>query len=159
MAQLTVSSGKRGRHSIKMDMTPMVDLAFLLLTFFVLTMTINKKFVVPIEMPDSNNINTQPVNIKRVLTLVLAAENKVYYYEGDQPNVKLTTYSDDGVRRVLLEANKRIDRMVVLIKPFKESKYKNMIDILDEIHITHVQYYYVVKETPEDRELISASTL
>lgn len=158
MGQLTTSSNRNGRHGINIDMTPMVDLAFLLLTFFVLTMTINKKTAMQVQMPDSRETSpTTPINIKRVLTVVLHKDDRVYYYRGDKPKVQITNFSNDGIRNVLLNSTKTIPELVLLIKPSKESKYKNLVDLLDEVDITHVQHYYIVKETNEDRQQIASS--
>ena len=160
MGQVSMSSNRNGRHGISIDMTPMVDLAFLLLTFFVLTMTINKKFAMQVQTPDSReNTPTTPVNVKRVLTIVLGESDRIYYYQGEQPKARLTDYSKGGIRELLLTSNRSIPKLVVLIKPSKESTYKNLVDVLDEIDITHTPHYYIVKETAEDRQLIALSEL
>lgn len=159
MGQVT-SPNRNGRRGISIDMTPMVDLAFLLLTFFVLTMTINKKSAMQVQTPDTRDtILTSPVNIKRVLTIVLGENDRIYYHQGDQPKVQLTNYSKNGIRELLLKSNQTIPKLVVLIKPSKASKYKNLVDVLDEVDITHIPHYYIVKETAEDRQLIASSNL
>ncbi|MEO7992551.1 MAG: biopolymer transporter ExbD [Chryseolinea sp.] len=150
------------RHSAHIDMTPMVDLAFLLLTFFVLTSTLRNPLAMKIQMPDKPDITVkQPeVTSERVLTLVLGESDKIYWYHGViNPKVELTNFSPTGIRKVLLEKNAAIKKMVLLVKPSDKSRYKNMVDILDEIDITNIQHYYLVDETPEDQQLISESNL
>lgn len=146
------------KSSTKIDMTPMVDLAFLLLTFFMLTTTFNKPQTMEVTMPDKPKETDKPpeINEKRVLTLLLGDDDKVYWYVGiTDPDVQVTDYSNHGVRKVLLEKNAEIKDMVVLIKPSDESRYKNVVDILDEMNITNIKRYAMVEITPVDRELIS----
>ena len=168
MAEVSQDSGKKDgkvrskKTSTRIDMTPMVDLAFLLLTFFVMTTTLNKPQTMEITMPEKPKEQDKPpvVNEKRVLTLVLGGNNKVYWYLGiTDPKVELSDFSNDGIRKVLLKKNAQIKEMVVLIKPSDESKYKNMVDILDEMNIGNIARYALVDITSIDKELIKDSNL
>ena len=164
MAQIEKTSGntRSKRHSTHLDMTPMVDLAFLLLTFFILTTTLKNPSAIQIQMPDKPDISVKQPEVKseRVLTLVLGEKDKVYWYHGIiNPKVEVTNFSPTGIRSILLEKNAAIKKMVLLIKPSDKSRYKNMVDILDEIDITNIQHYYLVDETPKDRQLIAESNL
>ena len=136
-------------------MTPMVDLAFLLLTFFVLTMTINKKYALEIVKPEQDDGKHDPPVVKRerVLTLLLGDNDKIHYFLGDDA-VKNTDYEPDGVRSIILDAMSKQTDLIVLIKPMRTSRYKNLVDIIDEMDTTHVKHYYIVKETAEDRAMI-----
>lgn len=160
MAQLNSSprKGKGKRHAIHMDMTPMVDLAFLLLTFFILTVTLNHAYILKIEKTvDEDNAPAPPVKAERVITVILGAKDKVYWYHGVQdPLLERTDFKENGIRKVLLEKNKQIPNMVLLVKPSAASRYKNLVDILDEIENAKIEHYYIVKETPLDRELVLA---
>lgn len=150
------------KTSTRIDMTPMVDLAFLLLTFFVMTTTLNKPQTMEITMPEKpKEEDKQPmVNEKRVLTLILGENDKIYWYLGiTDPKVELTNFANDGVRKVLLRENAQIKEMVVLIKPSDESKYKNVVDILDEMNITNIARYALVDITNIDKELIKEAKL
>jgi biopolymer transport protein ExbD len=168
MAEISQGSGKKDgkvrskKTSTRIDMTPMVDLAFLLLTFFVMTTTLNKPQTMEITMPEKPKTeDKQPlVNEKRVLTLVLGGDDKVYWYLGiTDPKVELSNFSNDGIRKVLLQQNAQIKEMVVLIKPSDESKYKNVVDILDEMNISNIARFALVDITPVDKELIKDSQL
>ena len=168
MAEVSQDSGKKDgkvrskKTSTRIDMTPMVDLAFLLLTFFVMTTTLNKPQTMEITMPEKPKEQDKPpvVNETRVLTLVLGGNNKVYWYLGiTDPKVELSDFSNDGIRKVLLKKNAQIKEMVVLIKPSDESKYKNMVDILDEMNIGNIARYALVDITSIDKELIKDSNL
>lgn len=150
------------KSSTKIDMTPMVDLAFLLLTFFILTTTLNKPQTMELTMPEKEKEGDKPpeVNEKKVVTVILGPNDKVYWYVGiTDPEIKVTNFGKDGIRKVLLQKNNEIPGMIVLIKPGKESRYGNMVDILDEMHITNMQRFAMVKITDVDEELIKESNL
>ncbi len=143
------------KTSTRIDMTPMVDLAFLLLTFFVLTATLNKPQTMEITMPEETDEKPPQVNERHVLTLLLGKNDKIYWYIGiTDPEVKVTNYSHNGIRKLLLEKKNEIPKLIILIKSLDESKYKNMVDILDEMNINSIQRYAIVDVTPVDKELI-----
>ncbi|ALD21867.1 ExbD/TolR family protein [Hymenobacter sp. DG25A] len=169
--QQQADSGKGGKKrakkmSTKIDMTPMVDLAFLLLTFFMLTTTFNKPNVMQITMPVKPKPGDPPQELKAsdALTVVLGENNKIYYYDGllsdkDKPELKLSSYDANGIRKVLLDHQRQNPKTVVLIKPDDKSNYKNMVDILDEMNITDQKKYALVDISKADTELIKSSGL
>lgn len=168
--QQQADSGKGGKKrakkmSTKIDMTPMVDLAFLLLTFFMLTTTFNKPNVMQLTMPVKEKDKTQQSEIKasNAFTILMGEANKVYFYDGlladdVKPELKLTSYSADGIRKELL-ARRRNKDLVVLIKPDDKSNYQNMVDILDEMNITDQSKYALVDISQADLDLIKSSGL
>jgi hypothetical protein len=87
--------------------------------------------------------------------VILGEKDKIYYFDGRSQLVNVTDFSVRGIRQVLREKNREIARMIVLVKPSKESRYQNLIDILDEIDITKVPHFYIVKETPEDVQRVA----
>ena len=148
------------KTSTRIDMTPMVDLAFLLLTFFVLTATLNKPQTMEITMPEDDNEKPPKVNEKHVLTLVMGKDDKIFWYIGiTDPEVKVTNFSNTGIRKLLLEKKRDIPKLIILIKSLDESKYKNMVDILDEMNINSIQRYAIVDVTQTDKDLIKDVTL
>lgn len=150
------------KSSTRIDMTPMVDLAFLLLTFFVMTTTLNKPQAMQINMPDKpKDGDEQPeVNEKNVLTLVLGKDDKIYWYIGiTDPAVEVTDFSKDGIRKVLLQKKAENPKLIVLIKSLDEARYKNMVDIMDEMSISSVQRFALVEITDVDKELVKESQL
>jgi len=151
------------KSSTRIDMTPMVDLAFLLLTFFVMTTTLNKPQTMEITMPEKpkpDDPEPPKVNERDVLTIVLGENDKVYWYTGiTDPKIEVTNFSATGIRKVLQTKKNEIPKLVVLIKPSDKSKYKNMVDILDEMNISVIQRYAMVDITPTDEELIKDSQL
>lgn len=166
MAEINTGGGGKGKGkrskkvSTKIDMTPMVDLAFLLVTFFMLTTTFSKPQTMEVNMPDKdkNNKEQAPIKASKAITIVLGENNKVYWFQGVEenlPKVEVSDFSATGIRKVLLQKNKEIgEDFVVVIKPMDKSKYKNMVDILDEMTITDTKRYAIVDILPEDLELV-----
>ena len=147
------------KMSTKIDMTPMVDLAFLLLTFFLLTTTFNKPKTMEVNMPDKVDDETQQTKINEndILNLVLAEDNKIFWWIGLEPPVNETNYSKDGVRKVVLENTRANPKMMVLIKPKDESRYENMVNILDEMDITDTKRYAIVDYSEDDKAIITGN--
>lgn len=168
MAEVTQAGGdpkggkvRSKKSSTKIDMTPLVDLAFLLLTFFMLTTTFNKPQTMEIIMPEKpkSQDDRPAVNEKKVITLVLDEDDKIFWYHGiTDPTVEQTSFSGDGIRKVLLDHRTSIPEMFVLIKPTDRSRYRNVVDILDEMVITNIGRYALVEATAEDLELIKVKT-
>jgi len=164
MAEISQSSGSSSRVRIRskklsthIDMTPMVDLAFLLLTFFILTTTLNKLKVMEIGMPEKTK-ETTPVPEKRVLTLLLDGSDKVYWRQGISiPKLESVKFSHHPINKLLTTKNAQIDKMLVLVKATDKSKYKNLVDIVDELALAKIERYCIVDVTPEDEELIRAN--
>jgi biopolymer transport protein ExbD len=150
------------KGSTRIDMTPMVDLAFLLLTFFVMTTTLNKPQTMEITMPEKPKPGDEmpEINEKNVLTLLLGEDDKIYWYVGiTDPTLEVSNFSATGIRKILLEKKAELPKLVVLIKAMDEAKYKNMVDIMDEMNISSMQRFALVDITPTDVELVKESQL
>lgn len=169
--------GKPKKMSTRVDLTPMVDLGFLLITFFMLTTTLSKPQIMALVMPDKDVDvkDLEPVKEGKVLTLMLGANDKIYWYEGIT-DVKLdsTDYSAEGLRKVILnkmdkvltqygpdtytdvktKEEKKGSFITVIIKPTEDSRYKNLVDALDEMAITHVRYYVILDISDLEKEFI-----
>ena len=130
--------GKKGKHekkrakksSTKIDMTPMVDLAFLLLTFFMLTTTFSKPQTMELTMPiKDKNVDSTKIKNSLALTVILSDHNKIYYYGGefkDTTQLHTTDYSKDGIRKILLARNKFVLDTISIIS--KEHDNKQITD-------------------------------
>lgn len=159
----SVSRGKRRvrrqRLSMRIDMTPMVDLAFLLITFFMLTTALAKPFAMEIEKyaDDDSPGQRKMILEKDLITLVLAEEDHIYWFAGvTDPKIHVTDFSSDGIRKILLSKKKDVKDLYVFIKATEQSRYKNLIDILDEMKITEIKNYSIMDVTPDDERLIAA---
>ncbi len=152
------------KKSTRVDLTPMVDLGFLLITFFVFTTTMAKPVVMKIVTPKDSEITTD-VCETCALTVILTASDKIVYYEGiQQPEtaVKETTFDADGIRKLLLDKKEKVknakgsaDDMVLILKPTNESRYKNFVDALDEVAITGVKHYFIDELNSEEKALLA----
>jgi biopolymer transport protein ExbD len=154
---------KKGRKkmSTRVDMTPMVDLGFLLITFFMLTTTFSKPQTMEINLPvkpkgEVTEEEQNALKASKAFNIIIDGENRLFWYRGlpheaVEPLAE-TNYSADGIRKVLLERNSTIADMVVLIKPTNEANYKNVVDILDEMNISNIKRYALVDITPDDLE-------
>jgi biopolymer transport protein ExbD len=165
MAELDASAGarKKGRGvrrskklSTRVDLTPMVDLGFLLITFFIVTTQLEKphamRLFLPKDVPD-NQRQHQPEGA--VITLMPGANNQIYYYEGIDPS-KLKTANFNSIRDIILDKKRRSDPtwFQVILKPTKDASYKNVVDILDEMTIDQVKHYTLVDITPNEYSFI-----
>lgn len=167
MAELNTSSAARGKRSIRrqrsslrIDMTPMVDLGFLLITFFMLTAMLIKPYVLPIEKySDEDNVAgpRKSIQEKNLITILLGENNRVYWFVGaTDPKIEVTNFSVNGIRKILLSKKAEIKDLYVFIKASKHSRYQNFIDILDEMKITEIKHYSLMDVTAEDEKLIEA---
>jgi biopolymer transport protein ExbD len=191
------------KHSTRIDMTPMVDLMCLLITFFMLTTAFSKPKVMEITMPEKNlNPEEGPrVNKERTLHIILTGDNKVYWYKGladpnnkeePMPVLAKTDFSKDGIRKILLDANKdlflkiaeyrekrikgevneadsianrkirefkKLDRKgpIVLIKADDKAKYRNIVDIVDEMAICNIASYAIVDISPVELDMLKTA--
>ena len=123
MAEIAQDEGHKGKgkrkakkHGTHIDMTPMVDLACLLLTFFMLTTAFNKPKVMEIMLPEKPKENEKPPELDkdRAFNIILVENDKILYYDGladptkTLPVMTEVDYSKDGIRKVLLQRNKEL---------------------------------------------------
>lgn len=148
------------KQSTRIDMTPMVDLGFLLLTFFILTTTFSKPQTMEINMPVKTDKEEEQSALKasNALTLIADENDQLFWYAGlpdapTAPGVQLTNYSANGLRKVLMEKRSN-PNLTVLLKQTDKSRYKNLVDMLDEINITSIRKYAIVDVDPRDEQLI-----
>lgn len=175
---------KAKKLSTRVDMTPMVDLGFLLITFFIFTTTMSSPTTMDLFMPKDTEKDEEQNKAKEsgALTLLLGKNDVVYYYEGqllpDASNFKTTTFK--GIRDVIIKKKKdvmaihqhdasceetwkknngdknscRDKDLVVVIKPNDDATYKNTVDILDEMTINEIKRFAMVDLFPVEKELI-----
>lgn len=173
MAEMDTSGGgkhkkgpgvKKGKKlSTRVDLTPMVDLGFLLITFFVFTTTVSQPTAMKLALPD-DKVKPEDQNKAKesgALTIMLGKDNAVFYYEGilapDGSNFKSSSFKD--IRDVIIHKKQTTDTadLVIVIKPNDESTYKNFIDILDEMAINVIKRYAVVDISPVEDQLVRVS--
>lgn len=173
MAEMDTSGGgghKKGpgvkkskKLSTRVDLTPMVDLGFLLITFFIFTTTMSQPTAMKLILPkDTDNPDEQnKAKESGVLTVLLGQNNTVFYYEGqlspDASNFKSSTFKE--IRNVMIDKKRRTNEedFVFIIKPGQNSTYKNLVDILDEVKINVVKKYALVDISPVEEQLVKIS--
>jgi biopolymer transport protein ExbD len=150
---------RRKKMSTRVDMTPMVDLGFLLITFFMLTTTFSKPQTMEINLPvkpkgEVTEEQENALKASKAFNIIVDGENRLFWYLGlpHEPLEPLTetNYTADGIRKVLLDKNSSIQDMVVLIKATDAAVYKNVVDILDEMNISNIKRYALIDITPDD---------
>jgi biopolymer transport protein ExbD len=209
MAEIIQAEGKKkgGKRKAKkfsthIDMTPMVDLMCLLITFFMLTTAFSKPKAMEITMPEKSTKDDpqdQPkIAADKTINILLSGNDNIYYYYGvadinkPLPELIKTNYSKDGIRKILLERNKIVFKAVaelkekvikgelvmadstlnnqikalkksdktapiILIKADDKAKYRNMVDIIDEMAITTIASYAVVDIAPAELKMIATA--
>ena len=173
MAEMDTSSGgghkkdsgvkKSKKLSTRIDLTPMVDLGFLLITFFIFTTTMSQPTAFKLNLPKEADKPQDDTKIKNsgALTILLGKDDNVFYYEGildpAGKNFKSTNFKD--VRDVINQKKHSTDDkdFFVVIKPNDECDYKNVIDILDEMAINVVKRYALVDISEGENQLILAT--
>ncbi len=149
------------------DMTPMVDLGFLLITFFMLATTFSKPKVIEMIKPaDSEGYMELPpaVNCRRAVTLILTETANVKFYTC--PSELVGTFADsldfskDGLRQFLFDKKKAVSKefndekpLIVLLKATKQAKYKTLVDAIDELRMTNTQFVLCKMEAVDSAAL------
>lgn len=159
MAEITTSNkskNKKYQHRfIRVDLTPMVDLGFLLITFFILTTTMQQPKEMNLVMPKDSPIPTD-VPMSKTLTFILNRNDSIGYYEGNSKEINYAGFG--SMRNIIHQKQLRLahtgnkNEMILIIKPTKESTYKNLIDALDEIHINNCRTYFITE--PDKSEVL-----
>ena len=210
MAEIIQEEGKQKggkkkakKFSTHIDMTPMVDLMCLLITFFMLTTAFAKPKAMEITMPekkDDPNVEAPKIEADRTINILMSGNDQVYYYFGvadpklPLPDLIKTDYSKDGIRKMLLQRNKTVFKAVselrdkvikgeevmadstlarrikdlkksdknapiILIKADEKAKYRNIVDIIDEMAITTVANYAVVDISEVELQMINGTAV
>ena len=141
-------------------MTAMVDVAFLLLTFFVLTAMIGEAKRMDIVAPPKQDIKDHvKVLDKKILTVLIDQDDDLHYYVGSEnPEVFKTSYSMAGIREILLQHQQREDPIVV-VKPHRAARYRSLVNMLDELAIVQAPKFLIQDFSPEDSLLLANQAL
>ena len=152
------------KKSTRVDLTPMVDLGFILVTFFVFTAALNESKAMNLLLPNDNNLAiNDDICESCALTFILSKNNIVHYYEGSEKNAsyKMTDYSSNGIRQNIIDKRKWViqkrgkDELIIIVKPGKESSFKNLVDVVDECNITVVKRYHLAEPSAGENKMIA----
>ena len=156
---------RRHKSSMRIDMTPMVDLGFLLITFFVITAELSKPTVMDIAMPIDSNSSPNVLGDSYAIT-VIPNGKKIFYYEGAYAKAekenRINETTTEGLRRIIIQKQQQLDDktkykegrggLMLLLKPSANANYKSVVDILDECTITQTKKFALVKISDEEKE-------
>ena len=154
------------KQSTRVDMTPMVDLGFLLITFFMFTTTFSKPNVMDLGLPAKPKKDAPPpqrteIDLSNSISLIIGKDNRIFYHQLDQAGLndqtlQETTYDREGITKVIEQAKrnaKDVTKFTVIIKPTDDAVYKNFVDILDQMTITNSQQYGVTDIKPWEKAI------
>lgn len=160
-----------GKQQPRVDLTAMVDLAFLLITFFMLTTSINKPNAMDVAMPDKNEEDPEDrleVADTRTLTLLLGSNNKIEWYHGDYSNPlegpEIVDYGKEGIRPVLIKKMEQVRQqtgkdLIIVLRPSEKSTHRNLVDILDEMNIIKAPIYMIGTISDPEIEVLQRDNL
>lgn len=159
------NSGKKNlskKNLIRVDMTPMVDLGFLLITFFMFTTNFTKPNVMDLSYPPKPPINNENVmDFRNQITFIIGKDNRVFYYQKDAKELddnSLNEVSMKGkdiatiISKAKLNAPKP-EIFTVIIKPTDDAIYKNFVDMLDNMAITKSERYGIADLKPLEEKM------
>ena len=143
-------------------MTPMVDLGFLLITFFVIVTELAAPSITPLYMPKDGK--PMPLGNSNVLTILLSKNNTVYYYNGDWDEavksdgiIKTNLSVTNGLGKIISDKqqwlnivkknNEGRNGLMLIIKADKNARYKSLVEVLDEATIYIVKKYAIINPT------------
>ena len=141
---------KKRRVAIRIDMTPMVDVAFLLLTFFMLTTAFTRPQAMEINLPPGDT--KVEVAASNLMTLRVVPDGSIYWSIGTEAPKKVE-WKD--FRNLIIQSNKANPRLITLIKVDRKAKYQDMIDIIDELNLDNVTRFSLAPMTPEDQQVLA----
>lgn len=156
---------RAGKLNCRIDMTPMVDLGFLLISFFVITTELSKPTIMKLQMP-ANGTGTE-IGESYAMTVIPAAGNRLYYYFGkwekalQEGKIYSTGYSgENSLRNSIMEKQRALDNnpntpegrdgLMLLMKPTSGADYKNIVDVFDETAICLVKKYALLRISPAE---------
>lgn len=168
--QVQEKGGKDGKvrskkQSTRVDMTPMVDLGFLLITFFMFTTTFSKPNVMNLGLPAKPKENQKPpdteIKLSNSISILIGKDNRVFWHQQDNTsltdaNLNETTFDREGIRKIIQQAKAGAadqTKFTVIIKPTDDAVYKNFVDILDEMAITKNEQYGVTDLKPWEKAI------
>jgi biopolymer transport protein ExbD len=151
---------KAKKMSTKVDMTPMVDLGFLLITFFIFTSTMSQPTAMNLFMPKDVDKPEDQNKVKEsgAFTIMLGKDDVVYYYAGlDPTQIQTATFKTIREEIIRKKQSTNPEDLVMIIKPTEDATYKNTVDILDEMTINEIKRYAMVDISDTEMLLIRAT--
>ena len=157
-SSLKGSGSRQRKRSTRIDMTAMVDVAFLLLTFFILTTTLAAPSALEVIKPVGGE--STDVQCSKMLEIYPGQNGQVHWYAGcDRTTVSSTDLSDKGIRTVIQEHLAANPELIITLKPTPDASFASMVDVLDEMKITGAPRYALAPLSPEDKAMLTLKDL
>ena len=143
---------KQGRRlGVRIDMTPLVDVAFLLLTFFMYTTSMSRPQTMEINLPPDKNVKVE-IAESNLMTLRINDKGVIYWNVAlDAP--KIIEFKD--LKAFLVDKQASIPKLTVLLKIDRLGKYKMMVDLIDELNNSGVQRFSLAPLGDPDKALMA----
>lgn len=159
MAEITTNT-----RVARVDMTPMVDLGFLLITFFMFTTSFNAPTLMQLITPDNSKLNVSPdINEKNSLTLVLGKDDRIFWHQKNFKKLNTEYFNEVNygteLRQLIIQKRKNAlkqENFTVIIRATDDANYKNAVDVLDEMLITNQERYVLADITPKEKQVYEA---
>jgi len=146
---------KKKRVGIRIDMTPMVDVAFLLLTFFMLTTVFNKPQTMELNLPPDEKATVE-VAESSLLTLRMDQDGTLFLNVGSEPLQKLPLTE---LRSTLIQRSQANPKLITLVKVHRDGNYKMMVDIMDELGLANITRFSLAPMTDKDLLLMAKAAV
>jgi biopolymer transport protein ExbD len=143
---------KKGRRlGIRIDMTPLVDVAFLLLTFFMYTTSMSRPQTMEINLPPDNKVTVEMSELN-LMTIRVNAKGTIFWNMGMEPPQKIEF---SALRAFLLEKGNANPKLTVLLKIDREGKYDMMVKLIDELNLARVTRFSIAPLTDTDKAVLA----
>jgi biopolymer transport protein ExbD len=143
---------KKGRRlGIRIDMTPLVDVAFLLLTFFMYTTSMSRPQTMEINLPPDKNVKVE-IAESNLMTLRVNEKGGIFWNIGLDAPQKIEF---SALRAFLLEKGTANPKLTVLIKIDRLGKYDMMVNLIDELNLARVTRFSIAPLLDADKALLA----
>ena len=142
---------KKRRVGIRIDMTPLVDVAFLLLIFFMVTTVFRTPQALEINLPPKDNPPV-PIAMSNIFTIYALPGDRFKWYVGENPPADVAFA--DLPASLKAERDKNPNKIVVVIKVHPEAKFHAMVDIIDELDALKMTRFALAPLTDDDKKKV-----
>jgi biopolymer transport protein ExbD len=140
------------RLGVRIDMTPMVDVAFLLLTFFMLTTSMNRPQTMEINLPPEKT--TVEVAESNLLTLLVKEDGSIFWGTGDLKAELPHRVEMKDLRALMVQRLQLNPKLITLIKLDRKGKYHYMVDIMDELNLANITRFSMAPMLDGDKAIL-----
>ncbi len=148
-AKTALGLRKRKRVGIKIDMTPMVDVAFLLLIFFMVTTVFRRPLAMEVNVPEPGAKVEVPAS--NVMTVYILEDGSMIYDVGQRG---LTSAAWEELRDILVLELDYNPELIVLVKVDRNARYEKMVDMMDALDEARVQRFSIIPMTESDKSVV-----